>query len=119
MSQHENFYTFEELKDFTNNFTDRSIINLSAFVETKTRKEYTIVPRKLLYDLNKRLFENNLAVFEIQSFLNEIWEKYKYDQRTKVLTIDIMRFLSDTWAKVTEKNHLVIDRWKDVLKDFE
>lgn len=90
-----NLYTFEELKDFTNNFTDRNIINLTKFVEVKTNKKYVIVERQLVCDLNKQLFENNIAVFDISKFLNEIW------------------------AKVTEKNHLVVGRWKEVLKDFE
>lgn len=115
----DNFYTFEELKDFSNNFTDLSILNVSAFIETKTDRKYTVIERKMLYDLNKQLFDNNIAVFEIQSFLNDIWEKYKDDEHTAALTTDIMRFLSDSWAKVTEKNNLVIDRWKYKLKEFE
>jgi hypothetical protein len=33
--------------------------------------------RKLLYNLNKRLFENNISIFDIQRFLNEQWDKNK------------------------------------------
>ena len=73
MSQQDNFYTYEEIRDFTNNFTDRSIINFSAFVESKTNKEYSIVKKKMLYDLNKRLFDNNMAGIDIQTFLNSIY----------------------------------------------
>lgn len=115
----ENFYTFEELKDFTNNFTDRSIINLSTFVETKTKGEYVIVQRKMLSELNMRLFENNIAMFDIQRFLNEMYDKYKDEEHTKALTNDIMRFLNNIWAKVVEKNSTVKDRWKDQLEKFE
>ena len=91
----ENFYTYEEFKNFTNNFTDLNIINISKFIEVKTYNEYAVVKKKMVYDLNKQLFDNNIAVFDISKFLNEIW------------------------AKVTEKNHLVIGRWKDELKQFE
>jgi hypothetical protein len=115
----ENFYTYEELKDFTNNFTDRTIINVSAFIKTKTNKEYSVVKRKMLYDLNKQLFENNIAVFDIQKFLNEQWAKTKDNEHTKQLGKDINKFLIKNWAKVTEKNHLIIDRWKEQLKEFE
>ncbi len=115
----ENFYTFEELKDFTNNFTDRTIINVSAFIETKTNREYSVVKRKMLYDLNKRLFENNIAAFDIQKFLNEQWAKTKEYELTKEISKNINNFLVETWAKVTEKNHLIIDRWKEQLKEFE
>jgi|AntAceMinimDraft_12_1070368.scaffolds.fasta_scaffold55337_1 hypothetical protein len=90
-----NFYTFEELKDFTNNFTDLTIINVTKFIETKTNKKHTVIERQLVCDLNKQLFDNTIAVFEIQKFLNEIW------------------------SKVTVKNNITIDRWKEQLKIFE
>ena len=115
----DNFYTFEELKDFTNNFTDRSVLKLSAFVKTKTKGKINIIEKKMLCDLNKQLFDNNMAVFDIQNFLNELWEKNKDNEHTKSLSDDIDKFLSKTWRKVTEKNHLVLDRWKEQLKEFE
>lgn len=119
LSINENFYTFEELKDFTNNFTDRTVINISKFIEVKTDKEYAVVKRKMLYDLNKRLFENNIAAFDIQKFLNDQWAKTKDYELTKEISKNINNFLIETWSKVTEKNHLIIGRWKDELKQFE
>jgi hypothetical protein len=114
-----NFYTFEELKDFTNNFTDLNIINISKFIEVKTDKEYTVVKRKMVCDLNKQLFENNIAAFDIQKFLNEQWAKTKEYELTKEISKNINNLIIETWAKVTEKNHLIIGRWKDELKQFE
>jgi hypothetical protein len=118
MSQ-DNLYTFEELKDFTNNFTDRTIINISAFVETKTNREYSVIKRKMLYDLKNALFQNNIAIFDIQRFLNEQWTKTKDDPYTKKLSEDINNFLIETWSKVTEKNRLVVYKWKEEMKEFE
>jgi hypothetical protein len=115
----DNFYTFEELKDFTNNFTNLSIINISVFIETKTNRKYGVIERKMLCDLNKQLFDNNIAMFDIQKFLNDIWENSKDNELLTSLTKNIMRFLNETWSKVIEKNHLVIHRWKEQLKEFE
>lgn len=115
----DNFYTFEELKDFTNNFTNLSIINISVFIETKTNRKYGVIKRKMLCDLNKQLFDNNIAMFDIQKFLNDIWENSKDNELLTSLTKNIMRFLNETWSKVIEKNHLVIHRWKEQLKEFE
>ena len=90
----DNFCTFEELKGFTNDFTDLTITNMTKFVKVQTKSKHTIVERQMVCDLNKQLFENNIAVFDIQKFLNEIW------------------------TKITEKNQVVVDRWKNTLKDF-
>lgn len=119
MSQQDNFYTYEEIRDFTNNFTDRSIINASAFIKTKTKGEYSIIKRKMLYELKKALFDNNLVTFDIQRFLNEIWEKYNDNENTKDISKDVGNFLTKKWTDIVQKNQLLTDRWKTELKDFE
>ena len=57
----------------------------------------------MLYELYNGLFNNNTVMLNIQSFLTEILDKYKNDEHTKVLTTDIMKFLSNNWSKVAEK----------------
>lgn len=118
MSQN-NFYTYEELKDFTNNFTDRNITNITKFIETKTKHEYTVVKRKMIVDLHKQLIDNNFVAVDIQRFLNEIWENYTKDKTKKDISSKVENFLTFEWAKVVERNHLITYRWKDELKDFE
>jgi len=115
----ENFYTYEELRDFTNNFSDRSIINASAFIENKTKGEYSIVRKKMLYELKNALFQNNIVTFNIQRFLNEIWEKYNDNENTKDIAKEVGNFLTKQWTDIVKKNQLVTDRWKAELEDFE
>ena len=71
-----NFYTFEELKNFTNNFTNLTITNITKFIEIKTSKEYVIV--------KKQLFDNTIVVFEIQKLLNDIW--FKVTEKNNTIT---------------------------------
>jgi len=118
MSQ-DNFYTFQELKDFTNNFTDLTILNISKFIETKTNKEYAIVKRKMIVDLHEQFFKNNFVAFDIQRFLSEIWEDYAKDKTKKDISSKVENFLTFEWAEVVERNHLILGRWKDELKDFD
>lgn len=117
--EQENFYTAEELMNFTNNFTDRTIINITAFIEMKTKNEYTVTKKKMIIALIEQLFQNDIAIFDIQRFLNELWTKTKDDEYTKQLGKDINKFLIETWAKVSERNRGVTDRWVDELKDFD
>lgn len=118
MSQ-DNFYTFQEIKDFTNNFTDLTILNISKFIETKTNNEYAVVKTKMIVDLNEQLFKNNIAVFDIQNFLSEIWENYAKDKTKKDISSKVENFLNLEWAKVVERNHITVGRWKDELKNFD
>ena len=116
---HENFYEFDELKNFTNNLTDRTILNITKFIETKTKNEYTVAKRKMIVNLNQHLFENILAIFAIQSFLNEICEKHDENPNTKDLCNSIYKFLGDTWQDVSNKNRSIADKWVKDLKNFK
>ena len=71
----ENFYTLEELKDFTNNFTDLNILNLTKFVEVKTNRQHTIVSGEFIKDMNKQFLNNKTAIFDFVRLTNEKWEE--------------------------------------------
>lgn len=117
----ENFYTFQELKDFTNNFTDRSITNVTEFIEIKTIKKYTVIEKQLLCDLNNIIFDYEIAAFDIAKFLNELWDinKDNNDVQTINLIKAISRFLNGSWTELRKKNWLVKHKWKEQLKTFE
>ena len=75
MSQQENFYTFDELKAFTNNFTDLNILNLTKFVEVKTNNQHTIVSGEFIKDMNRQFLNNKIAIFDFVRLTNEKWEE--------------------------------------------
>jgi hypothetical protein len=70
-----NFYTFQELKDFTNNFTDLNIINLTKFVEVKTNNQHTIVTGEFIKDMNRQFLDNKISIFDFVRLTNEKWEE--------------------------------------------
>jgi hypothetical protein len=115
----DNSYTFQELKDFTNDFTDLTILNISNFIEVQTKSKYAVVERKMIVDLTKQFFNNNMAMFKIQSFLYEVWNKNKEDPNTQVLAKDVENFLTIEWSEVTSRNHIIVSRWKKQLEEFE
>lgn len=75
----ENFYTLQELKDFTNNFTDLNIINLTKFIEVKTSNKYTIVASEFIKDINKQFLNHTTLIFKFVGLTNDIWEELKLD----------------------------------------
>ena len=75
MSQQENFYTYKEIKDFTNNFKDSNLVNLTKFVEVKTSNKYTIVSGEFIKDINRQFLNNKIAIFDFVRLTNEKWEE--------------------------------------------
>ena len=73
----------------------------------------------MLYELKNALFDNNLVTFNIQSFLNEIWEKYNKDENNKEILKEVENFLTKKWGDVVQKNTLITDRWAVELKRFD
>ena len=71
----ENFYTFEELKDFTNNFTDRNLVNLTKFIEVKTNNQHTIVSGEFIKDMNWQFLNNRMFIFDFVRLTNEKWDE--------------------------------------------
>lgn len=93
MSIH-NICTPQELKEFANT-TELTIDNLSKFIENKTAQKYLIVQKEFVKDLSKQLLNNTICIFDINKFLNEVWEK------------------------VIRTNQNTTDKWKESLKVFE
>ena len=84
MSLQNNFYTYEELQNFTNNFTNCSITNIAKFIETKTSKKYRVVENELMTDLTQQLEDNNQVVLDIKLFTMDIWEKVNLQNRNTI-----------------------------------
>jgi hypothetical protein len=95
MSQQENFYTFEELKDFTNNFTDLNLINLTKFIELKTNNQHTIVTGEFIKDMNRQFLNNKISIF------------------------DFVRLTNEKWDELVKKNEKLIDKHKEILAKFD
>ena len=95
MSQQENFYTFDELKAFTNNFTDLNILNLTKFVEVKTNNQHTIVSGEFIKDMNRQFLNNKIAIF------------------------DFVRLTNEKWEELVTKNEKLIERHKAILSKFD
>ena len=95
MSQQENFYTFDELKAFTNNFTDLNILNLTKFVEVKTNNQHTIVSGEFIKDMNRQFLNNKIAIF------------------------DFVRLTNEKWDELVTKNEKLIEKHKEVLSKFD
>ena len=74
-----NFYTFEEIRDFTNNFTDLNLINITKFIELKTMGKYTVVPSEFVKDVNKQFLDNKMLIFKFAGLTNDLWEELKAD----------------------------------------
>jgi hypothetical protein len=75
MSQQENFYTYKEIKDFTNNFKDSNLENLTKFIEVKTSNKYTIVSGEFIKDMNHQFLNNKISIFDFVRLTNEKWEE--------------------------------------------
>lgn len=71
----ENFYTFEELKNFTNNFVDLNLVNLTKFVEVKTNNRNTIVSGEFIKDMNRQFLNNRIFIFDFVRLTNEKWDE--------------------------------------------
>lgn len=91
----ENSCTFEELKAFTNNFTDLSILNLTKFVEVKTNSQHTIVSGEFIKDMNKQFLNNKMAIF------------------------DFVRLTHEKWDELVKKNEKLIERHASTLSKFD
>lgn len=90
----QNICTPQELKDFADT-TELTLDNLSMFIENKTNKKHLIVSREFVKDLSKQLFDNTTCIFDINRFLNEVWEK------------------------VVRTNQATTSKWQETLKIFE
>jgi hypothetical protein len=95
MSQQENFYTLQELKEFTNNFTDLTLTNITKFVEIKTANQYTIVTGEFIKDMNWQFLNNRTFIF------------------------DFVRLTNEKWDELVKKNEKLIEKHKEVLKKFD
>jgi len=91
----DNFYTSEELKDFTNNFTDLNLINLTKFVEVKTRNEHTIVSSEFIKDINQQFLNNKIFIF------------------------DFVRLTNEKWDELVTKNEKIVEKYADILNKFD
>jgi hypothetical protein len=91
----ENFYTLQELKDFTNNFTDLNLTNLTKFVEIKTHNKHTIVSGEFIKDMNWQFLNNKMAIF------------------------DFVRIINEKWDELVKKNEKLIDKHKEILAKFD
>ena len=91
----QNFYTLEELKDFTNNFTDLNLINLTKFVELKTNNQHTIVSGKFIKDMNWQFLNNKMFIF------------------------DFVRLTNEKWDELVKKNEKLIEKHRDTLNKFD
>ena len=91
----ENFYTYEALKSFTNNFTDLNLINLTKFVEVKTNNQNTIVSGEFVKDMNHQFLNNKLAIF------------------------DFVRLTNEKWGELVTKNEKLIEKHKETLSKFD
>ena len=74
----ESFYTYEELKAFTNNFTDLTLVNISKFIEVKSNNQYLVVQKNLIKDAEKRLLHNIICILKMGNISEETWEKEVY-----------------------------------------
>jgi len=95
MSQQENFYTYKEIKDFTNNFKDSNLVNLTKFIEVKTSNKYTIVSGEFIKDMNRQFLNNKTAIF------------------------DFVRLTNEKWDELVTKNEKLIEKHKEVLSKFD
>jgi len=95
ITANDNFYTFEELKDFTNNFTDLNLINLTKFVEVKTNNKHTIVTGDFIKDVNRQFLNNKMAIF------------------------DFVRLNNEKWDELVVQNEKLLQKHKDTLSKFE
>jgi hypothetical protein len=95
MSQHENFYTYKEIKDFTNNFKDSNLVNLTKFVEVKTNNQHTIVTGEFVKDMNRQFLNNKMAIF------------------------DFVRLTNEKWDELVKKNEKLIEKHKETLSKFD
>jgi hypothetical protein len=95
MSIQENFYTFEELKSFTNNFTDLNLLNLTKFVEVKTSSKYTIVTGEFIKDMNWQFLNNRTFIF------------------------DFVRLTNDKWDELVKKNEKLVAKHASTLSKFD
>jgi hypothetical protein len=91
----QNFYTFEEFKDFTNNFTNLNLINLTKFVEFKTNNQRTIVSGEFIKDMNWQFLNNKTFIF------------------------DFVRLTNEKWDELVKKNEKLIDKHKEILAKFD
>jgi hypothetical protein len=91
----ENFYTSQELKDFTNNFTDLNITNLTKFVEVKTNNQHTIVTGEFIKDMNWQFLNNRMFIF------------------------DFVRLTNEKWDELVTKNEKLVVKHKEVLSKFD
>jgi hypothetical protein len=91
----ENFYTFDELKAFTNNFTDLNLINLTKFVEFETNNQHTIVKGEFVKDMNRQFLNNKISIF------------------------DFVRLTNEKWEELVTKNEKLIERHKAILSKFD
>jgi hypothetical protein len=90
----QNICTPQELKKFADS-TELTIDNLSKFIAGKTNQKHLIIQRELVKDLNKQLFDNTVCIFDINRFLNEVWDK------------------------VVSTNRATTDKWKESLELLE
>jgi hypothetical protein len=95
MSYQDNFYTYEELKAFTNNFTDRNLINLTKFVEVKTNNQHTIVSGEFIKDMNWQFLNNRTFIF------------------------DFVRLTNEKWNELVTKNEKLIAKHKEILSRYD
>lgn len=95
MSQQNNFYTFQELKDFTNNFTYLNIVNLTKFIEVKTNNQHTIVTDEFIKDMNRQFLNNKIFIF------------------------DFVRLTNEKWDELVTKNEKLIEKHKETLSKFD
>jgi hypothetical protein len=90
-----NFYTYKELKDFTNNFTDLNITNLTKFVEVKTSNQHTIVTGEFIKDMNRQFLNNRIFIF------------------------DFVRLTNEKWDELVTKNEKLVEKHKETLSKFD
>ena len=93
MSQ-DNIYTFQELKDYTSDFTNLDLKHLSRFIEDKTNNSSIFVTKRELIALVQQLYSNNISITAFQESINESW---KY---------------------LTKNNQETLDYWKTKVKEL-
>ena len=120
--QHENFYTYEEIKDFTNDFRDLTILNITKFIETKTRNSYTVVSIEFIKDVNRWFIEHEMLIVKFAILTNNFWEEQGGDNN-KVVTKEVIEKLAkmnnEIWEELKDYNKNLISKHEELLNTFK
>jgi len=95
---------------------------MTAFIETKTKKSYTVVPIEFIKDVNRLFIEHEMLIVKFSRLTNDFWDEQGGDNNkavTKQVIEKLAKMNNDIWGELKDYNKNLASKYEELLDKFK